>query len=77
VQQTAEYPMAKRNDVPVKMDAEVVRVCKIVAAYRGLTLAEYLSETMREASQRDLAEETAKELGRGSKPQAKRGKAKE
>lgn len=69
--------MGKRNDVPVKMDTEVVRVCKVVAAYRGLTLAEYLSETMRIASQKDLAEETEKELGRAIKPQIKKGKSKE
>ncbi len=38
--------MAKRNDVPVKMDAEVVRKAKIVAAYRGQTLAEFVSQTI-------------------------------
>lgn len=38
--------MPRRNDVPVKMDAEVVRKAKVVAAYRGQTLAEFLSQTL-------------------------------
>lgn len=37
----------KRNDVPAKVDAEVIRIAKTVAAFRGLTLAEYLSERLR------------------------------
>ena len=50
-------PMAKpkRNDVPVKMDAEVVRVARIVAAYQGVTLAEYISERLRPLAKADLA----------------------
>jgi hypothetical protein len=43
----ADGPMTKRNDVPVKIDAEVIRVAKIAAAYRELSLAEYLSERLR------------------------------
>jgi hypothetical protein len=43
----ADRPMTKRNDVPVKIDAEVIRVAKIAAAYRELSLAEYLSERLR------------------------------
>jgi hypothetical protein len=41
-------PMAKpkRNDVPVKIDAEVVRKGRIVAAFRDITLAEYFSELL-------------------------------
>jgi hypothetical protein len=37
----------KRNDVPVKMDAEVLRVARIVAAYEDVPLAELISETLR------------------------------
>lgn len=49
-------PMAKpkRNDVPVKMDAEVVRIARIVAAYRGISLAEYISERLRPLADADL-----------------------
>jgi hypothetical protein len=48
--------MTKRNDVSVKMDAKVVEDCRIAAAFRGVSLAEYISETMREAAQRDIDE---------------------
>jgi hypothetical protein len=47
-----DEPMAKRadrverNDVPVKMDAEVIRKAKIVAAFRSQSLAEFLSDTL-------------------------------
>jgi hypothetical protein len=37
----------KRNDVPVKMDAEVLRIARIVAAYEDVPLAELISETLR------------------------------
>ena len=47
-------PKPKRNDVPVKIDAEVVRVARIVAAYEETTLAEYLSERLRPLVQKDL-----------------------
>ncbi len=38
---------AKRNDVPVKLDAEVLRMARIVAAYEDVPIAELLSETLR------------------------------
>ena len=37
----------KRNDVPVKLDAEVARKAKMVAASQDKSLAEYISETLR------------------------------
>lgn len=52
--------MSKRNDVPVKVDSEVIRVAKIAAAYKGLSLAEYLSETLRSIVLRDVEQEHAK-----------------
>lgn len=53
-----ETPMArtKRNDIPVKMDAEVIRVARIVAAYRDIPLAEYISERLRPLAVADLAQ---------------------
>ena len=48
----------KRNDVTVKVDADVVRVCKMVASSRGITLAEYISESMRPIAQNDLDQDT-------------------
>lgn len=55
--------MTKRADVPVKMDSEVVRKAKIVAAYRGQSLAEFLSNTLGEIVDGLLAAEHAKETG--------------
>jgi hypothetical protein len=66
-----ESPMAKRNDVPVKVDADVIHVAKIAAAYKGLSLAEYLSETLRPIVSRDIESEHAKVAGakKGKKPE--------
>jgi len=61
----------KRNDVNVKMDADVARKCKIVASARGVSMAEYLSELVRPLVQRDLKAEMANELG----PPTRRPKA--
>jgi hypothetical protein len=47
---------ARRNDIPVKLDAEVVRAAKIVAAFRDQSLAEYLSEKLRPLVLKDLAQ---------------------
>lgn len=69
----AERPMTRRNDVPVKMDAEIVRKAKIVAAYRGQSLAEFLSVEMGPIVERLLMEEHAKET-KGIRPARKRSK---
>ena len=55
------------SDTAVKIDSEVVRQAKIVAAYRDQSLAEYLSSTL---GPRRLAG-----LGRGSQ-QGNQGKGK-
>ena len=52
----------KRNDVNVKMDADVARWCKIVSSSRGVSMAEYLSELVRPIVQRDLKAEMSKQL---------------
>lgn len=61
-------PMPKRkdaarrtNDVTVKMDAEVVRKAKIVAAFNDQSLAEFLSDTLGAIVDRLMAEAYAKE----------------
>ena len=71
MQALLESPMAKRNDVPVKVDADVIRVAKIAAAYKGISLAEYLSETLRPIVSRDVESEHAKVEGAktGKKPE--------
>ncbi len=48
--------MAKqRNDVSVKIDAKVYRLVKAVASYKGLSVAEYLSEIVKPLASRDWA----------------------
>lgn len=37
----------KRNDLPVKIDADVVRVARIIAAAENISMAEVISETLR------------------------------
>ena len=71
MQTLLECPMAKRNDVPVKVDADVIRTAKIAAAYKGLSLAEYLSETLRPIVSRDVEHEHAKVAAakKGKKPE--------
>ena len=56
----ADRPMAKRNDVPVKIDAEVIRVARIAAAYKDMSLAEYISERLRPLVSQDVEQEHAK-----------------
>jgi hypothetical protein len=52
----------KRNDQPVKMDAEVLRIARIVAAYEDVPLAELISETLRPVLQKKLEAHQAKRL---------------
>ena len=51
-----ERPMAKRRDVTTKMDPAVLADCRIAASFRGVTLSEYLSESMRVVAERDIEE---------------------
>lgn len=48
-------PKPRRNDTSVKMDAELVHKAKIVAAYRGQSIAEYLSERFGALIESDLS----------------------
>jgi hypothetical protein len=51
-----------REDIAVKLDAQVGREAKMVAAARGITLAEYISEILRPIVHADLQAETSKIL---------------
>jgi hypothetical protein len=52
---TEQYTVAKkRNDMPQKLDVEVIRLARIVAAYRGESPVEYLSARMLPIIQADL-----------------------
>lgn len=56
-----------RNDKQMKVDAEVLRTIQLVCTYRGIQMAEYVSELLRPIVTRDLAEEQAKAI-KGPKP---------
>lgn len=53
-------PMSKRNDVTVKLDASVVRDAKLVAVYRGVSVAELLSDVLRPIVGKLLEEEQSR-----------------
>lgn len=59
---TVAEPMVRRNDVAVKCDADVARDAKIVAAYKDISLAEYISEALRPIVSRDMEHEHAKRV---------------
>jgi hypothetical protein len=70
-QTTLDGLMTKRNDVSVKVDADVVAEAKMVAASRDMSLAEYLSELIRPLVRRDLERETTRRI---QPPKGKEGK---
>ncbi len=60
-----------RNDISVKLDAQIARKAKLVATNRGINLAAYLSEVLRPIVERDLKDEMAKMLVESPKPKTK------
>lgn len=71
--QVLDMPRAKRNDVPAKLDADVVRKAKYVALGNDVSLAEYLSGLLKPLVDRDYVDAVAKlnrEAG-GSAPKRK------
>lgn len=62
--------MGKRNDVSVKIDAEVYRLVRTIAAWRGVSVAEYLSEIVAPVVRKDL-----KKMNREADAQADDGEA--
>ena len=48
-------PKSPRNDRTAKIDATVLSRAEAVAKWRGITLAEYLTETLRAPVARDFA----------------------
>jgi hypothetical protein len=59
-----------RNDVAVKLDAEVAKLARIVAAYKGVPMAQYISDILRPIIQRDLEEEAGK-VQKSAQPRSK------
>jgi hypothetical protein len=65
-----EAPLVtRRNDIQVKIDAEVFTEAKMVSASRNVPLAEYLSDILRPIVRRDLEAEMRKRMGE-QKPKA-------
>jgi hypothetical protein len=60
---TADREMTRRNDAAVKIDAELVRKAKVVASFKDMSLAEYLSEVLRPIIDRDLRDHSRRALG--------------
>ena len=79
MQALADRPMTKRNDVPIKIDAEVVHVARIAAAYKDMSLAEYISERLRPLVAEDVDREHSKRPHQAAKTKAKKsdGEARE
>jgi hypothetical protein len=54
--------VVRRNDVGVKIDAEVASMCKIVAEYKKIPVSQYMSEVLRPVAERDLEQHSKKFL---------------
>ena len=52
---------AKRNDETARVDSEVMRMARVLAAARNQTVAEYLSSTLKPLVTRDYNDFIAKE----------------
>ncbi len=58
----AERSMVKRNDVTVKLDAELARKARIVAEFEGKAFAAYLSEILEPIIDRELEKHAGRVL---------------
>jgi hypothetical protein len=54
---TDQKEAVARNDVSVKLDAQVAKEAKLVATNRGITLAQYISEILAPIVHQHLLEE--------------------
>ena len=70
---TAEREMVRRNDVSVKVAPDVLKLARAIAVYRGTSIAEYLSDTLRPIVQEHHAAELRKLAGEASKPSKPEG----
>lgn len=59
--------MAKgRKDVPVRIDEEALKVAKIAASFKGITLKDYVSAALIEIAKRDIDQGYASMAGKRS-----------
>ena len=63
----AGRPRSERRDIAVKMDRALVAKARFVAQCRGLTLAEYVTESLRPTVDKDFAKESRAPLPRKPK----------
>lgn len=61
----------RRNDVPARIDADVLEDVRLVAAMRHITIAEYLSEVVGPIAKRD-AETLFARRGQSSSPKSRK-----
>jgi hypothetical protein len=62
-------PVMARNDVSVKLDAQVAKEARLVATNRGVTMAEYISEILRPIVRVHLEAEVGGLFRPGPKPE--------
>jgi hypothetical protein len=73
--ETAVRKTMARNDLAVKMGVDVVKKARVVALNRNITLAEYLTETIRPLVDKDYAVALA-EMTKEAKAQGLKGGSK-
>jgi hypothetical protein len=56
--QPEEQP--RRNDVPARIDSDVLEDVRLVATFRKISISEYLSDIVRPIAKRDLEAELAR-----------------
>jgi hypothetical protein len=72
-----EMPRApKRNDLSAKIAADIHRKAGVIAEYRGMPLAKFLSDLLREPVDVEYQKMT-KDMAKGKPPAAKGGQAAE
>ncbi len=63
--------MVRRNDQTAKIDADVLRMAKVIASYKNVPLAEYLSAALRPIVERDYREQAEQALRQMNPPPSK------
>jgi hypothetical protein len=58
----------KRTDIAVKLDVNVAKLARIVAADRGIPFAEYISQALKPIVERDAKEVGAKLIKKSEAP---------
>lgn len=58
---------SQRDDAPAKLDKEVLRQAKTIATWRGITIAEYLTEILRSPVRKDFEELVSNQFDQGKR----------